>query len=188
MTLNKVILIGNLGSDPEMRYTPNGAAVCEFSMAVNRRYTTGDGEQREETDWFRVTSWGKLAETVNQYLQKGRKAYVEGRISSSAYTDREGQPRASLEVTAQTVQFLDFAGGSWLRGRICGRRHQGNHCSGDFRRSDFLIERALRSGGFWTGDRPLPGAPRYYRSGLGPGVYGRGNSYLDLDRTGYSIR
>ena len=113
MTLNKVILIGNLGSDPEMRYTPNGAAVCEFSMAVNRRYTTGDGEQREETDWFRVTSWGKLAETVNQYLQKGRKAYVEGRISSSAYTDREGQPRASLEVTAQTVQFLDSAGGAY---------------------------------------------------------------------------
>ncbi len=113
MTLNKVLLIGNLGSDPEMRYTPNGAAVCEFRMAVNRRYTTSDGEQREETDWFRVTSWGKLAETVNQYLQKGRKAYVEGRISSSAYTDREGQPRASLEVTAETVRFLDSPGGAY---------------------------------------------------------------------------
>ena len=107
MTLNKVILIGNLGSDPEMRYTPNGAAVCEFRMAVNRRYTTSDGEQKEETDWFRVTCWNRLAETVNQYLQKGRKAYVEGRISSSAYTDREGQPQATLEVTAETVKFLD---------------------------------------------------------------------------------
>ncbi len=113
MTLNKVILIGNLGSDPEMRYTPNGAAVCEFRMAVNRRYTTSDGEQREETDWFRVTCWNRLAETVNQYLQKGRKAYVEGRISSSAYTDREGQPRATLEVTAETVRFLDSSGGAY---------------------------------------------------------------------------
>ncbi len=107
MTLNKVILIGNLGSDPEMRYTPNGAAVCDFRMAVNRRYTTSEGEQREETDWFRVTAWGRLAEQVNQYLQKGRRTYVEGRISSSAYTDREGQPRASLEVTAEKVLFLD---------------------------------------------------------------------------------
>ena len=107
MTLNKVLLIGNLGSDPEMRYTPNGNAVCDFRMAVNRRYTTSEGEQREETDWFRVTSWGRLAEQVNQYLQKGRRTYVEGRISSSAYTDREGQPRASLEVTAEKVLFLD---------------------------------------------------------------------------------
>ncbi len=113
MTLNKVLLIGNLGSDPEMRYTPNGAAVCEFRMAVNRRYTTGEGEQREETDWFRVTTWGKLAETVNQYLTKGQRTYVEGRISSSAYTDRDGQPQASLEVTAQTVQFLEPRGGAY---------------------------------------------------------------------------
>jgi len=119
MTLNKVILIGNLGSDPEMRYTPNGAAVCEFRMAVSRRYTTAAGEQREETEWFRVTSWNRLAELVNQYLAKGRKAYVEGRISSSAYTDREGQPRASLEVTAETVTFLDSReskGGNWDEG------------------------------------------------------------------------
>ena len=107
MTLNKVLLIGNLGSDPEMRYTPNGNAVCDFRMAVNRRYTTSEGEQREETDWFRVTAWGRLAEQVNQYLQKGRRTYVEGRISSSAYIDREGQARASLEVTAEKVLFLD---------------------------------------------------------------------------------
>ena len=110
MTLNKVLLIGNLGSDPEMRYTPNGNAVCDFRMAVNRRYTTSEGEQREETDWFRVTAWGRLAEQVNQYLQKGRRTYVEGRISSSAYTDRDGQPRASLEVTAEKVLFLDPRG------------------------------------------------------------------------------
>ena len=107
MTLNKVILIGNLGSDPEMRYTPNGAAVCDFSMAVSRRYTTAAGEQREETDWFRVTAWNKLAELVNQYLQKGRKCYVEGRVSGRAFTDRNGEARFSLEVRADTVTFLD---------------------------------------------------------------------------------
>jgi single-strand DNA-binding protein len=119
MTLNKVILIGNLGSDPEMRYTPNGAAVCDFSMAVSRRYTTASGEQREETDWFRVTAWNKLAELVNQYLQKGRKCYVEGRISGRAFTDRNGEARFSLEVRADTVTFLDSRearGGNWDEG------------------------------------------------------------------------
>ena len=99
MTLNKVLLIGNLGSDPEMRYTPNGNAVCDFRMAVNRRYTTSEGEQKEETDWFRVTAWGRLAEQVNQYLPKGRRTDVDGRISSSAYPARAGQARAAREGT-----------------------------------------------------------------------------------------
>lgn len=107
MSLNKILLIGNLGSDPEMRYTPNGNAVSEFRMAVNRRYNTSSGESREETEWFRVTAWGRLAEQVNQFLQKGRRTYVEGRLSSSTYLDREGQPRATLEVTAERVLFLD---------------------------------------------------------------------------------
>ena len=110
MTLNKVMLIGNVGADPEMRYTPNGNPVTEFRMAVNRRYTTSDGEQREETEWFRISAWTRLAETVNQYVVKGMKVYVEGRLSSRAYMDREGQPRTSLEVSASTVLFLDRAG------------------------------------------------------------------------------
>lgn len=108
--LNKIILIGNVGTDPEMRYTPNGNAVADFRMAVNRRYTTSDGEQREETEWFRVTAWNRLAEQVNQFLVKGRRTYVEGRLSSGAFIDREGQPRASLDVTAERVLFLDRAG------------------------------------------------------------------------------
>ena len=110
MTLNKVMLIGNVGTDPEMRYTPNGSAVTEFRMAVNRRYTTSEGEQREETEWFSVSAWNRLAEQVNQYVVKGRRVYVEGRLSSRAYMDREGQPRASLDVSAYTVVFLDRAG------------------------------------------------------------------------------
>jgi single-strand DNA-binding protein len=104
--LNKIILIGNLGNDPEMRYTPNGNAVSSFRMAVSRSYSVADGERREETEWFTVTAWNRLAETVNQFLSKGRQVYVEGRLSTSEWQDREGQKRFSLEVTAQTVHFL----------------------------------------------------------------------------------
>ena len=75
-SLNKIMLIGNVGADPELRYTPNGAPVAEFTMAVNRRYTTGDGEQKEETEWFRIVTWNKNAENVNQYLTKGQKVYA----------------------------------------------------------------------------------------------------------------
>lgn len=104
--LNKIILIGNLGNDPEMRYTPNGNAVCSFRLAVSRSYSVADGERREETEWFTITAWNRLAETVNQFLSKGRQVYVEGRLATSEWQDREGQKRFSLEVTAQTVHFL----------------------------------------------------------------------------------
>ncbi|MQG21522.1 MAG: single-stranded DNA-binding protein [SAR202 cluster bacterium] len=104
--LNKIILIGRLGNDPEMRYTPNGSAVSSFSMAVSRSYNVADGERREETEWFRVTAWNRTAEAVNQFLSKGREVYVEGRLSTSEWQDREGKQRFTLEVNAQTVQFL----------------------------------------------------------------------------------
>ena len=105
--LNKVMIIGNLGSDPEMRYTANGAAVTTFSVATNRRYKTGDGEQREEVVWFRVSAWNRLAEVTNEYLHKGSQVYVEGRIAEPrVYTTQSGEARASLDVNAQTVQFL----------------------------------------------------------------------------------
>ena len=106
MTLNKMIVIGNVGSDPEMRYTPNGSAVTNFSVAANRRYTTAEGEQREETEWFRVAAWNRLAETCNQYVTKGMKIYVEGRLSSSPYITRDGQARAGNEISAFEVKFL----------------------------------------------------------------------------------
>lgn len=109
--LNKILLIGNAGSDPEMRYTPNGDAVADFRMAVNRSYNTRDGERREETEWFTVTAWGRLAEQVNQYVVKGRRAYVEGRLRSRAFLGNDGQPRVANEVVAERVLFLDRAGG-----------------------------------------------------------------------------
>lgn len=109
----KVVIVGNLGRDPEMRYTPSGQAVTNFSVATNRRWTNSDGSPGEETCWWRVTAWGKLAETCNQYLSKGRQVLVEGRMNPDPetggprlWTSQDGQSRASFELTAFTVQFL----------------------------------------------------------------------------------
>jgi len=105
-SLNKVILIGYLGSDPEMRFTPDGKAVTSFRMATSRRYTTSAGESKEETDWFRITVWGKQAESCNQFLTKGKQVYVEGRLHAGNWQGQDGQMRISLEVTANRVLFL----------------------------------------------------------------------------------
>ena len=107
--LNKVMLIGNLGADPEMRYTANGNAVTTFNVAVNRNFTGPDGERKEETEWFTVVTWNKLAETVSQFLQKGRRAYVEGRLQTRSWEGQDGQRRYKTEVVANTVLFLDRA-------------------------------------------------------------------------------
>ena len=112
---HKIILVGNLGRDPEMRFTPGGQAVCNLNIATNRTWTR-DGEQQKETVWFRVTVWGKQAETVNQYLRKGRQVLVEGRMNPDengnprVWSGNDGQPRASFEVTASTVRFLGGRG------------------------------------------------------------------------------
>jgi single-strand DNA-binding protein len=106
MTMNKILIIGNLGSDPEMRYTPKGNPVTSFTVATNRRYTTAEGETREETEWFRVSAWNRLAESSNNYLQRGGKVYVEGRLSSRTYVANDGQTRVSLDVTASNITFL----------------------------------------------------------------------------------
>ena len=104
------VIVGNLGRDPEMRYTPSGVAVTSFSVAVNRRWTGPDGEQKEKTTWFRVTAWRKLAELCNQYLSKGRVVLVEGEVDASAWSGQDGQPRASLELTANNVRFIGGTG------------------------------------------------------------------------------
>ena len=100
------IIIGNLGRDPEMRYTPEGIPVTTFTVAVNRRWTDSSGGQSEKTWWFKVTCWRKLAEITNQYLKKGRQVMVIGEIDASAWLDQEGKPRASLDLTARDVRFL----------------------------------------------------------------------------------
>src|SRR3954465_7848017 len=109
MSYNKIHIIGNLGRDPELPYTPQGTAVCQFSVATNERRRDKSGEQQDITTWFRVTSWGKQAENVSKYLSKGRRVYVQGRLHMEEWTDREGKVRQTLEVNASDVQFLDSA-------------------------------------------------------------------------------
>ncbi len=101
-----VVIVGNLGRDPEMRYTPSGVPVTTFTVAVNRKWKNQSGELQEKTTWFRVTAWRKLAELCNEYLSKGRMVLVEGEIDASAWLGQDGQPRATLELTAQNVRFL----------------------------------------------------------------------------------
>ncbi len=105
--LNKVMVIGNLGADPEMRYTANGSAVTNFRVASSRTFSGPDGERREETEWFRVVAWNKLAEMCSQFLQKGRKVYVEGRLQTRSWDGQDGQKHYATEVIASTVLFLD---------------------------------------------------------------------------------
>ncbi|HET9016315.1 MAG TPA: single-stranded DNA-binding protein [Thermomicrobiaceae bacterium] len=104
--LSKVQIIGNLGRDPEMRYTPSGAAVTEFSVAVNRRRRGQDGQQVDETDWYRVVCWSKLAEFADQYLKRGMRVYVDGRLQIRHYTGNDGQERTAVEVVANDVVML----------------------------------------------------------------------------------
>jgi len=108
-----IIIVGNVGRDPEMRYTPSGQAVTSFSVATNRQYTNNSGESVKETIWFRVSAWGKTGEVCNQYLKKGSKVLVEGRLTADpatggprVWTSQDGSTRASFEVSAQTVRFL----------------------------------------------------------------------------------
>ena len=114
MSVNKVILVGRLGQNPEVRYTPSGSAVANFSVATNEAWTDKNGQKQERTEWHRVVVWGKLAELCNQYLQKGRQCYVEGRLQTREWADKDGVKKYSTEVQAQTVQFLgaDRAAGS----------------------------------------------------------------------------
>lgn len=106
MSYNKIIVIGNLGRDPELRYTPQGDAVCDFSIAVNDRKRDKSGEYQDVTTWYRITTWRKLAENASKYLAKGRQVYIEGRLQVDEWQDRDGNNRYTLGVTASEMQFL----------------------------------------------------------------------------------
>lgn len=106
MSYQKCIVVGNLGADAEMRYTPSGAAVSNFRVAVNERWNDRDGQAQERTTWFRVALWGKQAEAINQYLVKGKEVLVEGSVEASAYTAQDGTPKAGLELRARDVRLL----------------------------------------------------------------------------------
>ncbi len=118
MSFNKIIIVGNLGRDPELRYTPQGNAVCSFTLATNERRRDKAGEFQDITTWFRVTLWGNQAETASKYLAKGRPVYIEGRLRVEEWTDRDNNNRYTLEVNATEMQFIgsrqdagDYSGG-----------------------------------------------------------------------------
>lgn len=148
----RVTIIGNLGSDPELRYTQSGTPVCSFSVATNRRWTNSDGTPGEETVWWRISAWDRLGEVCNQYLSKGRQVFIEGRIEPDRqgnnpggpriWTDQNGQPRASFELRALTVKFLSgrgdeqsFGSGAQQQQRQGGGGQQQG--DGDFDDDDF---------------------------------------------------
>lgn len=107
MSLNKAMIIGNLGRDPEMRYTPSGQAVTQFTVAVNRNYKDAQGERQEETEWFRIVAWGQQAEFAAEYLRKGAKVYIEGRLQTRQWEGQDGQKRYTTELVANTIQNLE---------------------------------------------------------------------------------
>ena len=119
--INKVILVGNLGKDPEIRHTPQGNAVANLNLATSESWTDKSGQKQERTEWHRIVAWGKLAELCSKYLQKGRQVYVEGKLQTRAWDDKDGNKRYTTEILATTVQFLggqagagasrDFGGG-----------------------------------------------------------------------------
>ena len=110
MSINKVILVGRLGSDPEMRYTPSGAGVCNFSVATSENWTDkASGDKKERTEWHRIVVWGRQAEHCNKYLGKGRQVYVEGRLQTRSWEDQDGNKKYATDIVANQVQFLGGA-------------------------------------------------------------------------------
>src|SRR5512133_684511 len=110
MSVNKVILVGNLGKDPELRYTPAGAAVATFSLATTERFKGKDGQMQEKTEWHNVVAWRQLAEICGKYLHKGKQIYLEGRIQTRSYDDRDGNKKYITEIVADQMQMLGRAG------------------------------------------------------------------------------
>jgi single-strand DNA-binding protein len=129
--LNKVMIIGHLGRDPEMRYTPSGRPVTSFSVATSRNWTTADGDRRSETEWFNVVAWGSLAEICNQYLNKGQQVYIEGRLQTRRWEDEEGNKRSSVEVIAREMIMVGER-----REKVEGETETGAEAEINFPRSD----------------------------------------------------
>jgi single-strand DNA-binding protein len=108
--VNKVILVGNLGADPQIRYTPQGTAVANFSLATTERFTNKNGERESRTEWHRIVAWGRLAEICNEYLKKGKQIYIEGRIQTRQWDDKDGNKKFTVEIIAQNMVMLGRAG------------------------------------------------------------------------------
>ena len=125
MSINKVILIGNLGGDPEVRYASSGVAVCNFTMATTRTYKDKQGERKDETEWHRVVAFGRTAEVCGEYLKKGRQVYIEGRLQTRKWQDKDGNDRWTTEVVTESMQMLGNRGGG--DAGAAGARSAGPH-------------------------------------------------------------
>jgi len=137
-SINQVILMGNLTRDPELRTTPSGQTVCSFGMAINRSWQGSDGNQQEAVDYFDVTAWGKLGELVNQYLKKGRRCLIQGRLSYRSW-EQDGQKRNKVEVIANDVTFLD-SGNQQGGGASYGNTDDSNSSTTSSKKNDVAIE------------------------------------------------
>jgi single-strand DNA-binding protein len=120
-SINKVILIGNLGGDPEVRYTPSGKPVANFTIATTENWTNKDGGKEERTEWHRIVAWGRLGEICGEYLHKGKQVYIEGKLQTRSWEDRDGNKRYTTEILAQTMQMLGPAG---KEGKATGREER----------------------------------------------------------------
>jgi single-strand DNA-binding protein len=161
--INKVILIGHLGRDPELRYTATGTPVCQLSVATSRSYTNKNNDRVEETEWHRVVVWSKMAEHCNNYLSKGRQVYVEGRLQTRSYEDKEGVKKYSTEIIAENVQFLGGRGEGGGGERGGAPRGGGN------------------GGGGGGGPRDRGGPPPERDEGAGGGSGGWNDNYIPSD-------
>ena len=130
MSVNKVILVGNLGKDPEVRYTQTGSAVANFSIATSEQWNDRDGKKQERTEWHNIVVWGKQAEHCGQYLSKGRQVYVEGSIRTRSYDDKSGNKRYITEIVAQRIQFLGGGGGTRVAAARYGYRRRRRYGDG----------------------------------------------------------
>jgi len=127
--VNKVILVGNLGRDPEVRYTKSGQAVASFSLATSERWTGKDGNKEEKTEWHRIVAWGKLGEICGEYLSKGKQVYIEGRLQTREWDDKDGNKKQTTEIVASNMTMLGQAGGGG------GSGYEGGSSSGGSRSS-----------------------------------------------------
>jgi single-strand DNA-binding protein len=136
MSVNKVILVGRLGQNPEVRYTPSGSAVANFSVATNETWTDKQGQKQERTEWHRIVVWGKLAELCGKYLEKGRQCYVEGRLQTRSWQDKDGTTKYSTEVQATTIQFLGGERGAGTGANAGGFNQSNKGGANDFNQSN----------------------------------------------------
>lgn len=165
--VNKVILIGNVGADPELRYTAGGTAVTNFNIATNESWTDSSGERQERTEWHRIVVWGRLAEICNQYLRKGSKVYVEGRLQTRSWETQDGQKRYTTEVVARDMQMLDSRGDFDSGGSVSRGPDQPNDLPAEPGSAQAGGTRDVRSGSPENGGGPDTGS-----RGSGPPPFG----------------